>query len=281
MASRPASLLRSLALARPGARPPATAAGDTANASRIESAPVFKAAIVAAIVAVFLPAFLAAIALASATPASAIVVGQLDDFQDDTTQGWVDALGGAISPVPPVVIADSGPGGAGDFALRATTTGSFIGAGSKLVINNVEPRWQGNYLAAGVDGLMVDVRNPGPTDLFLRVAIDGPAIGATGGRWVSPAVLIPAQSGWQTATLSLAPEDLLPGDFAATEAEATLANVAVLRLLHVSTASWVGDSGAAQMSIDDIEALPEPAAGTAVLVGSLLVGTLGAQRRRN
>lgn len=276
MASRPASLLRSLALARPGARRPAATARPRAIAIPNTSAAVFIATVVGAC----LTTFLAAIALASATPASAIVVGQLDDFQDDTTQGWVDALGGAISPVPPVVIADSGPGGAGDFALRVMTTGSFIGAGSKLVINNVEPRWQGNYLAAGVDGLMVDVRNPGPTDLFLRVAIDGPAIGATGGRWVSPAVLIPAQSGWQTATLSLAPEDLLPGDFAATEAEATLANVAMLRLVHASTASWVGDSGAAQMSIDDIEALPEPAAGAALIVGSLLVGALGAQRRR-
>ncbi len=225
--------------------------------------------------------FVAAAVLGAPRPASAIAVGQLDDFQDGTTQGWVDALAGAISPVPPVVVADSGPGGSGDFALRVTSTGAVIGAGSKLVVNNVEPRWQGDYLAAGVDGLMVDVRNSGPTDLLLRVAVDGPAVGTNGGRWISPAVLIPAQSGWQTATLSLAPEDLLPGDFAATDAETTLANVAILRLLHASTASWVGDSVAAQMSIDDIEALPEPAAGTALLAGSLLVRRLGAKRQRN
>ncbi len=212
--------------------------------------------------------------------ASAIAAGQLDDFQDGTTQDWVDALGGAISPVPPVVLADAGPGGVGDFALRLTSTGAVIGAGSKLVVNNVDPRWQGDYLAAGVDGLMLDVRNVGASDLLLRVAVDGPAVGATGGRWVSPAALIPAQSGWQTVTLSLAPEELLPGDFAATDAEATLANVGVLRLLHASAAGWVGDSIAAQLLIDDIEALPEPRLAATLVIGSLFIRLLGSARRR-
>jgi hypothetical protein len=226
-------------------------------------------------------ACIAAAVVGASHPASAIVVGQLDDFQDGTTQGWVDALGGAISPVPPVVVADSGPGGAGDFALQLTSTGAVIGAGSKLVVNNVEPRWQGDYLAAGVDGVMIDVRNPGPTDLLLRVAIDGPAVGASGGRWVSPAVPIPAQSGWQTATFSLAPEDLRPGDFAATDAATTLSNVAVLRLLHATSPAWVGDSIAAQLWIDGVEALPEPAAGAALLAGVLFVRRLGAPRLRS
>jgi hypothetical protein len=225
-----------------------------------------------------LAAFLVASAWPIATPA--ITLGQVDTFQDGTTQSWVDALGGATSPVPPTVVANAGPEGAGDFALLLRSTGSVAGAGGKLVVNNATPRWQGDYAYTGVDGLMLDVRNVGTTDLNLRVGVDGPAVGTTGGRWVSDAVFVPAASGWQTLTFSLLPGDLLPGDFAATSAATTLRDVAVLRILHAPVAGWSGNAVTAQLRVDNIEVLPEPGAGLALAGGGLLLRTLGPRRRR-
>lgn len=225
---------------------------------------------------------LAALLVASAWPiaAPAITIGQVDTFQDGTTQGWVDALQGAISPVPPTVLANSGPNGAGDFALRLSSTGSASGAGSKLVVNNVQPRWLGDYRAAFVTGLVLDLRNLGTTDLDLRVAVDGPAFGTTGGRWVSDDVFVPAQSGWQTLTFSLLAGDLLAGDFAATDAATTLANVAVLRVLHAPTASYTGAPIASQVLVDNIEVLPEPSLALSLLAGCALARAVGAGRQR-
>ncbi len=223
-------------------------------------------------------ALIALLASSLPAPARAIELGQVDTFQDGTTQGWIDALGGAISPVPPTVVGNAGPEGTGDFALLLRSTGSVAGAGGKLVVNNATPRWQGDYAYAGVDGLLLDVRNVGATDLNLRVAVDGPAVGTTGGRWVSEDVFVPAASGWQTVSFSLLPGDLLPGDFAATSAATTLRDVAVLRLLHAPVASWTGEPIAAQLQIDNVEILPEPGAGLALAGGGLLLRGLAARR---
>jgi len=221
---------------------------------------------------------LVALGVAWTTTASAITVGQLDTFQNGTTLQWVDALNGAISPVPPTVVANAGPGGAGDFALRISATGSVSGPGGRLVANNIQARWIGSYTQAGVNGIMLDLRNLSAVDLTIRVGIDGPAVGTTGGRWVSQGVVVPSGSGWRTLTFSLLPGDLLPGDFAATSATTTLANVAVLRVMHAPVAGWVGAPQAAQMDIDDIEALPEPTFALSLLVGSLFVRSLGSSR---
>ena len=221
-----------------------------------------------------------AVMLAWPTEASAIAVGLLDTFQNGTTLDWVEGLGGAIAPIPPAVVANAGPGGSGDFALRITGTGSLAGAGGKLVVNNVQPRWLGDYTAAGINGMMLDVRNPNGFALSLRVAIDGPAVGTSGGRWVSGEVVVPASSGWRTVTFSLLPDDLRPGDFAATNAATTLANVAVLRVMHAPVAMWSGAAVAGQMDLNDIEALPEPTTALSLLVGSFLLRSLRSSRRR-
>lgn len=221
---------------------------------------------------------LVALGLAWTAAASAITVGQLDTFQNGTTLQWVDALGGAISPNPPTVVANAGPGGAGDFALRITGTGSVAGPGGRLVANTIQARWIGNYLSAGINGVMLDLRNQSAVDLTIRVAVDGPAIGATGGRWVSQGVVVPSGSGWRTLTFSLLSGDLLPGDFAATSATTTLSDVAVLRVMHAPVAGWVGAPQLGQLDIDNIEALPEPTIGLVLLVGGLFLRLLGSSR---
>ncbi len=221
--------------------------------------------------------------LCLAWPAAALAVaaGQLDTFQNGTTLDWAEGIGGfGVPPVPPAAVPNAGPDGAGDFALRLTATGALSGAGSKLVVNNIQPRWTGSYSGAGVNGMIFDVRNLNAFALTIRVAIDGPAVGPTGGRWVSHGVVVPASSGWRTLVFALRPQDLVPADLTGTNVATTLGNVAVLRILHSPTPAWTGVPVAGQLDLDNIEALPEPSVGLALLVGALFVRSLGSCRRR-
>ncbi len=207
-------------------------------------------------------------------------VGTLDDFQDGTTQGWVASLGLGVPPVPPAAIADAGPTGAGDFALRITATGAPLGAGGKLVVNNVDARWTGDYPTSGVGGVALEVNNSNAFPLKIRLGIAEPQGTAVGGRWVTQGITVPAVSGWVGLEFSLAPEHLLPGDAVASDVDATLANVGSLRILHSETASFTGGAIAAQLDIDNVEALPEPTLATAIGVASMLFAGLADRRRR-
>ena len=89
--------------------------------------------------------------------ASGAVIGQVDNFEDGTTQGWVVGLLGAPSPAPPQNIPNGGPLGAGDNYLQLTSVGGS-GAGNRLVVINLA-QWAGNYTAAGVTFIGMDLRN--------------------------------------------------------------------------------------------------------------------------
>lgn len=213
--------------------------------------------------------------------ATAITAGQIDTFQNGTTQSWAEGLTGALPPVPPAVVANAGPDGAGDFALRLTAIGVAAGPGGKLVVNNNQPRWTGNYTTAGVNGVILDVRNPNAFPVTIRVGVDGPTLPATtGGRWVTHGVVVPASSGWRTLTFALRPQDLLAGDPGATSAATTLANVAVIRVLHAPSATWQGAVVTGQLDLDNIETLPEPSLALGALAGVLLLRSLGSCRIR-
>lgn len=212
--------------------------------------------------------------------ANAISVGQIDRFQTGTTENWVEGLGFGVPPVPPAAVASAGPNGAGDFALLVTATGAVIGAGGKLVINNIQPRWAGSYTAAGVGWIVVDVRNPNTVPLRIRIGVDGPAAGATGGKWITPQQSIPPQSGWQTFYFPINAQSLLPGDLGATNVATTLANVAVLRVMHGTQNTWQGEPILGQMFVDNIEALPEPAFASGLVAGIIALVAIGRIPRR-
>ncbi|MBK7951485.1 MAG: hypothetical protein IPK00_22645 [Deltaproteobacteria bacterium] len=226
-------------------------------------------------------ALVALVAALLPSSTEAITAGQIDDYQSGTTQSWVEGLSGALPPVPPAVVANAGPEGAGDFALRLTAIGVAVGPGGKLVVNNNQPRWAGSYSAAGVNGIILDVRNPNAFPVTIRVGVDGPTPpAATGGRWITHGVVLPASSGWQTLTFALRPQDLLPGDAGATSAATTLANVAVIRIMHAPTATWQGAVVTGQLELDDVEALPEPSLALGMLAGTFLLRSLASCRRR-
>ena len=223
---------------------------------------------------------LAALALVvlPSSGAGAIVVGQLDDFQDGTTQGWTAGTGPSpigTPPVPPANAMGAGPAGLGDDALRLTGIGG-IGPGSKLVVDHLGAAWTGDYTAAGVGAIALDVNNLVAMPLTIRLAFQPPPGVAGGGSWITPGIVVPALSGWTTLEFRIQAGDLIaPIDAVATDAAATLAGVGRLRILHAEGDTLRGDPILGQLDIDNIEAVPEP---SVALVSATSLATLCALR---
>lgn len=207
--------------------------------------------------------------VAPSSPAWSVSVGQMDDFQDGTTQLWTTPLADDFQPDPPQVAPDTGPAGVGDDALQVTSSGDDTGtitAGSKLVVMNWA-QWTGDYLTAGVQMIAADVNNVGSTDLNLRLAFRGP--GLIFRYWASSASIpLPAGSGWQTVVFPIAPSDLTAAfEDGGDDVYATLADVAELRLLSAANPNYRGDTIEAQLLVDNIIALPEPSRSVLLAAG--------------
>ncbi len=185
--------------------------------------------------------------LLSVLPASAqITNGQSDDFQDGTLQGWRN--GAAPSAITNVN--GGGPGGAGDRYLQVTSDGG--GSAGKLVVFNTA-QWSGNYTAAGVTTVALDVNNTGPNDLVLRLWLEG-----AGGTFVSTtSVNLPSGSGWRAATFSVTPA-ALTFDSGINDVAATLADVFRFRIYHGPAPTAPGPSIVAVLGLDNITAGPVP-----------------------
>jgi len=195
-------------------------------------------------------------ALLLAAPAGAITFGQIDDFQDGTTQSWAS---GGPNPTPPTNVSDVGPAGIGDDALQITSGGGG-GPGSRLIAYNFD-QWTGDYTAAGVTAISADVFNAGSTDLTLRLAMDG------GGGIISSTlgIALAAGSGWQTVVFGVTIGDMsFAGGF---NIAATLANVSELRILSNPSPSYLGQTIDGQLLVDNLMAVPEPATATLLALG--------------
>jgi hypothetical protein len=196
-------------------------------------------------------AFIAGAALAlAALPASALVLGQIDTFEDGTVQSWIVAPLGASHPAPPQNVPDGGPTGVGDNYLELTAVGG-AGAGSKLAVLNLD-QWAGDYTSAGIGGVILDARNLGSTDLHLRLLLEDPGAGPPLNVAITDAVIVPAQGGWTTAMFSLDPADLtvLLGDVMT-----LLSNTTAMRIIHNPDPTFPPPEIAAVLGVDNIEAV--------------------------
>lgn len=209
-------------------------------------------------------ALLSLLVVGASASAGAVSPGQIDDFQDGTTQSWTS---GGINPNPPTNIPDAGPKGLGDRALRIVATGGF-GAGARLTAFN-RSQWTGDYLANGIDRIEIQVNNTGTTLLQLRLALNSSAM-TQPGLWFSTttSIALPPASGWKTVEFSIAPQDLTP--ITGIDADDTLSAVTELRLLHAAQPAFQGDPVAARLFIDNVSA-SVPSAVPAVPVFGLLV----------
>jgi hypothetical protein len=181
----------------------------------------------------------------SSVRAQAVVLNQVDDFEDGGTASWRE---GTLSPNPPLNVASGGPAGAGDHYLSNLSSGGF-GSGSKQIMFN-QAQWTGDYIAAGVKAIRLDMADFGPTQAFMRVVVRG----ANGTYLGSTAVALPPDGTWQTVTFSLKESDLLLIQGSDTYTD-VLSDVTELRLLASQGGSaYVGDAIDTTIGFDNITA---------------------------
>ncbi|MEM8681496.1 MAG: hypothetical protein AAGF97_19285 [Planctomycetota bacterium] len=164
----------------------------------------------------------------------------------------------------PSAQADAGPAGAGDYALLNVANG-IGGPGSRVALFN-EMQWTGDYLAAGVDTLSIDLRaEANPTaDLSIRLGFES----FVGERYVTDAFILPQDDVWRSATFDISPSALTQVGGGLT-AEEVMSNVMEMRIISAAGLDWRGDLVAANLFADNITAVPEPTIGFGALLGLL------------
>ncbi|RPI47509.1 MAG: hypothetical protein EHM59_04180, partial [Betaproteobacteria bacterium] len=168
---------------------------------------------------------LAIVQLAGIPAARAIGLGQVDTFESGTTLGWQVGSGG--HPAPPT-LATGGPAGSTDHFLQLEALGGD-GPGSRLAVFNAA-QWAGDYSAAGVTRIEMDVFNFGPSDLSLRLLfLDFEAMNPVNMALSADAMFVPAGSGWIRISFPTAAAALFAQSGSAA---AALANADELRLFH-------------------------------------------------
>lgn len=215
-------------------------------------------------------AFALLMILAAVAPsAGAVTVLQTDDFQDESQNGWAH---GPPSPFPPEVNLDVGPGGSGDHSLYVASFGGG-GAGGRWITFNRSSRWTGDYAAAGVQALQLDVFNFSGIGLTFRVALIGP-----GGSFVTDGVFVEDTNQWESISFSLAPGDLVP--VAGSNVNLTLSAVNEIRILENASPDVLGDVVVADVYLDNITTLPGIPEPSRALLSTLALTAVLAGRRR-
>lgn len=193
---------------------------------------------------------LAVAAIALAVPAAAVVPNQTDNFEDGSTQGWVVAPLGQPHPAPPANVATGGPAGTDDNYLLLTSLGG-LGPGSRLVSLNLS-QWAGNYTAAGVSGISLDLRNQGNTDLHIRLLFEDPTSGPPTNVAMTEDVYLPAGGGWTTVAFGVNAGSLIP---VLGSVPTLLTNVTAIRIFSGVGAVFPPEPIAGQLGVDNIHAL--------------------------
>jgi hypothetical protein len=162
-----------------------------------------------------------------------------------------------------------------------TATGA-PGPNSRLTVLNGS-QWTGNYLAAGVSLITMDVINLGQTDLYLRLMFEDPLLGPpTNIAYSTNSIFLPAGSGWTTVGFIVVPESLTPG---LGSVNGALTGTTAIRLYHSQNPGFPNpvfpiDPVNGQLGVDNIRAsaIPEPA--TTFLLGTGLAALAVKLRKR-
>jgi len=191
-----------------------------------------------------------------------ITLGQIDSFEDGTKQGWEAG--------PSLQILSGGPGGPNDHYIKLMPGGS--GPGMLLQISN-GTQWSGNYLAAGVTGVEMDLINFATDAMPMRVAIGN----GTTGYGSTTAISLPADGQWHHLTFAISAASMTAGTQAAPFGQ-VISNVPTLNVFDSNT-TQIPASGLNGFGLDNIHAIPEPS--TICLAVSATIGLVLFRRRCN
>jgi hypothetical protein len=209
-----------------------------------------------------IPVILALTALC-VSPLRAVTFGQVDTFEDGTTQDWRVGVGpfAPTHPAPPANVL-GGPAGADDNFLQINSVGG-AGPGSRLAVINFNSQWAGDYIAAGIASIGMYVFNYGNVDLYLRLMFEDPLAGPPQNiAYSADPILVAAGSGWTWIEFPIEIPNL---DAALGDVTTALTNTTALRIFH-SENGGLAEPVVAQLGIDNIQTL-----GTAVPEGSTTV----------
>ena len=196
--------------------------------------------------------------------ARAIVIGTLDTFQDGTTMSWRGAL--------PENRPDGGPAGTGDAYLHLTSSGG-AGPSSHMATDNIDPRWAGDYLGAGVTALEADFQNQGTVTLEMRVVL----FHTQSVRFTSTVSrLLPADGLWHHLIFPIDSASLTEVLGSETYTQCLTQADRLMFRHDPGAASANGTAIATQLGIDNVYAAPAPAG-----AGLLGLAALGLLRRRS
>ncbi|MEQ8209696.1 MAG: PEP-CTERM sorting domain-containing protein [Lacipirellulaceae bacterium] len=185
---------------------------------------------------------LSAFVFSYAPQAQAIVKGELADFTGGNN-GWRHGQGSWP-------LLSGGQDGPTDDFLSIQSQGGG-GALSRMIALNTSPEWTGDFTAAGISTVNVDVLNENGQALDVRFSVDG-----GGGRFATNSISVPSSSEWQSLSFSFDPSNFQSaggGNIAD-----TLSSVFEIRVLHNPSASWLGAPINATLGVDNILAIPEP-----------------------
>ncbi|MBT8135610.1 MAG: thrombospondin type 3 repeat-containing protein [Gammaproteobacteria bacterium] len=192
----------------------------------------------------------ASLLLAGSAQAQDIALGLLDNFEDcevfpcdpATTLGWKQGV--LIPPESqPMAIPGGGDSGADDAYLEMSDLGDTPNHG----MFNEEPRWTGDYIAAGVNKVRVNVTNFSATPLNLRLGIRDAGQGASGNCWISATpFVVETPLVWTNAQFIIDESTMIQVEGTGTF-EDTARNVAQIRIISSEAGKLCGG--------DDINAI--------------------------
>ena len=208
-----------------------------------------------------------------------VTQGQVDDFEDNTLANWHM---GPNNPVPESNVTGGGPAGANDNYMRLVSNGAG-GAGGKMVVFNDLQQWSGDFLAAHVDEIQMQVNSfliapppaGGQQTLNLRLILTG----TTGSLCTVSNVLVTPGSGWITAHFPLNAANLTGGS------TSILSSITEVDLVHSPTPITFRSASpavAAQLGVDNIRAVtvPEPTMVGGAATAAALAAVMRRGRRR-
>ncbi len=197
--------------------------------------------------------FAIALPLLMGSPATAVMLDQVDDFQDpdDEEAGWRGGVGFTNQQRAP----SGGPDGVDDAYLRVTTRRYH------LATKNTD-QWAGNYLAAGVGAIEMDLKYVIPTSdvVQIRILLFGP-----GGAFASANRTDPISTEvWERYRFGLTAADLVHVTDGTGNLMDTLANVRKLLIRNDRAEPTIPGEHpphiTATIGIDNIRAVPAPPA---------------------